>query len=55
MTSPTRFPQSAAAHDALGDAWWHAGDHARAVASYERSLALEPRNDHARAMLDVLR
>ena len=53
--STERSPQSAAAHDALGDAYWHGGDRARAVASYQRSLALDPRNDHARAMLDVLR
>ena len=26
-----------------------------AVAGFERSLAIDPKNDHARAMLDVLR
>jgi tetratricopeptide (TPR) repeat protein len=51
----TRFPRSAAAHDAVGDAWWHAGDRAQAVAGFERSLAIDPKNDHARAMLDILR
>jgi enterochelin esterase family protein len=50
-----RLPGSAAAHDGLGDAYWHAGERAKAVASYERSLAIEPKNDHAKAMIEVLR
>jgi enterochelin esterase-like enzyme len=50
-----RLPGSAAAHDGLGDAYWHAGERARAVASYQRSLAIEPNNDHAKAMIEVLR
>ncbi|HEX4421641.1 MAG TPA: alpha/beta hydrolase-fold protein [Kofleriaceae bacterium] len=50
-----RFPGSAAVHDSLGDAYWHAGDRARAVASYQRSLAIDPKNDHAKLMADLLR
>jgi tetratricopeptide (TPR) repeat protein len=50
-----RFPGAAAAHDGLGDAYWHAGERARAVASYQRSLAIDPKNDHAKAMIEVLR
>jgi len=50
-----RFPGSAAAHDGLGDAYWHAGERARAVASYQRSLSIDPKDDHARAMIEVLR
>ena len=46
---------SAEVHDALGDACWRAADRPRAVASYQRSLAIDPGSDHARAMIDVLR
>jgi len=51
----SRFPSSASAHDSLGDGYWHAGDRPRAVASYQRSLTLEPQNDHAKLMIDLLR
>jgi tetratricopeptide (TPR) repeat protein len=50
-----RFPGSAAAHDGLGDAYWHAGERARAVASYQRSRAIDPKNDHAKVMIEALR
>ncbi len=50
-----RFPGAAPAHDGLGDAYWHAGERARAVASYQRSLAIDPNNDHAKAMIEVVR
>jgi len=50
-----RFPGSAAAHDSLGDGYWHAGDRPRAVASYQRSLALDPTNAHAKLMIETLR
>jgi hypothetical protein len=50
-----RFPGAATAHDGLGDAYWHAGDRVRATASYQRSLAIDAGNEHARAMIDVLK
>jgi len=50
-----RFPKSANVHDGLGEAYWHAGDRQRAIASYQRSLELDPKNDNAKRMIDVLR
>lgn len=46
---------SVAAHDGFGDAYWHAGERARAVASYQRSLAIDPKNDRAKLLIEVLR
>jgi CubicO group peptidase (beta-lactamase class C family) len=49
-----RFPESANAHDSLGEAWMTAGNRANAIASYRRSLELDPRNTNAAAMLQKL-
>jgi CubicO group peptidase (beta-lactamase class C family) len=43
------------AYDSLGEAYAAAGDRTRAIASYERSLALNPQNTNARTALDRLR
>jgi tetratricopeptide (TPR) repeat protein len=49
------FPASANAHDSLGEAHMKAGDTAAAISSYERSLAIDPSNANAAAMLEKLR
>jgi predicted TPR repeat methyltransferase len=49
------FPRSSSAHRRLGDAYAAAGDTRLAVRSYERSLALDPRDDASRAALARLR
>jgi CubicO group peptidase (beta-lactamase class C family) len=49
-----RFPQSANVHDSLGEAWMIAGNDANALASYRRSLELDPGNVNAAAMLEKL-
>ena len=49
------FPQSAAAHQSLGDAYAAAGETKLAIDSYQRSLALNPKNEAARAALSKLR
>jgi predicted Zn-dependent protease len=41
------YPGSANVYDSLGDGYVAAGDQARAVAAYKRSLALDPSNRHA--------
>ena len=41
------YPGSANVYDSLGDGYVAAGDQARAVAAYQRSLALDPSNRHA--------
>ncbi len=46
-----RFPQSANVHDSLGEAWMTAGNRANAIASYRRSLELDPGNGNAVDML----
>ena len=50
-----RFPDSANVHDSLGEALMTAGRTSEAIASYERSLELDPANDNARHMLARLR
>lgn len=49
------FPESANAHDSLGEALAALGDHNQAIAHYQRSLELNPENANARAMLEKLR
>lgn len=49
------YPKSANAHDSLGEAYAHAGASAKAVASYEMSLALDPKNTNAAEWLKKLR
>jgi CubicO group peptidase (beta-lactamase class C family) len=48
-------PDSANAHDRLGEIYDLAGDRSRAIASYERSVALDPGNTHATEALARLR
>lgn len=50
-----RFPDSFNAHDSLGEAYAAAGDVANAIASYERSLKLNPKNTNAVQVLETLR
>lgn len=47
-------PESANTYDSLAEAYEAAGDTARAVAGYRRSLARDPGNDHARERLAAL-
>jgi enterochelin esterase family protein len=50
-----RFPKSSNAHDSLAEACFHAGDRARALTEYKRSLELDPKNDNAKKMIELLR
>ena len=50
-----RFPDSANVHDSLGEAYAAAGEKAKAIASYERSLTLDPGNENARMWIAKLR
>jgi len=49
-----RYPDSANVHDSLGEAYMAAGRDDEAAASYRRSLALDPENVNATAMLERL-
>lgn len=49
------FPDSGNAYDSLGEAWVKKGDRAAAIANYEKSLALDPKNANAEKMLAELR
>jgi predicted alpha/beta superfamily hydrolase len=49
------YPTSAKVYDALGDGWMAKKDVAKATESYEKSLSLNPRNEHAREMLKKLK
>jgi len=48
------FPESGNAYDSLAEAWLAAGDTARAVANYQRSLKLDPGNQNAVQLLQRL-
>ena len=48
------FPEDANAHDSLGEAYMLKGDNKRAIASYRRSLELDPDNQNAVEMLSKL-
>lgn len=49
------YPESWNAHDSLGEGYAAVGDVRRAIASYERSLALNPQNADAARKLEELR
>ncbi|MEN8145593.1 MAG: c-type cytochrome [Gemmatimonadota bacterium] len=49
------IPESANAHDSLGEAYMERGDRDLAIASYETSLSLNPQNTNARKKLQELR
>ncbi len=49
------FPESGFVHEALGEAFLAAADTARAITHYEKSVALEPRNQRAKKTLETLR
>jgi cytochrome c-type biogenesis protein CcmH/NrfG len=49
------FPTEANAYDSLGEAYMNRGDTEQAIASYQRSLELNPDNENAVKMLMKLR
>ena len=49
------FPRSWNVHDSLGEAYWTRGDVKQAIASYEKSVELEPGNDNGIRMLATIR
>jgi cytochrome c-type biogenesis protein CcmH/NrfG len=48
------YPQSANAYDSLGEAYMANGEKELAVASYKKSLELDPKNQNAANMLKKL-
>jgi uncharacterized membrane protein len=48
------YPQSSNAYDSLGEAYMDDGEKAQAIANYERSLQLNPKNRNAVLMLQKL-
>ena len=48
------YPESANVYDSLAEALYVKGDRTNAIENYERSLALDPRNEHAKRQLEVL-
>jgi Flp pilus assembly protein TadD len=48
-------PNESRAHSSLADAYLSSGDTARAIASFERALALNSQNAHAAQMLRRLK
>ncbi len=49
-----QHPNSANAHDSLGEAYYKAGEHNKAKKHYRRSLQLNPNNKNAQEMLEKL-
>ena len=50
-----RFPESSNVYDSLGEAYMEAGRRQEAISNYRKSLALDPENTNAVAMLEKLR
>jgi tetratricopeptide (TPR) repeat protein len=50
-----RFPQSANVWDSLAEGYMKNGQRELAIANYEKSLALNPKNENAKKMLEELR
>jgi Flp pilus assembly protein TadD len=50
----TTYPQDWNAHDSLGEALLKAGNKARAIESYRKSVELNPHNDNGRNVLREL-
>ena len=48
------YPENANAHDSLGEGYFKAGKKAEAIASYKKSLQLDPKNTNAVKMLEQL-
>jgi tetratricopeptide (TPR) repeat protein len=48
------YPQSSNVYDSLGEAYMDDGNKAQAIANYQKSLALNPKNGNAVVMLDRL-
>jgi len=48
------YPQSSNVYDSLGEAYMDDGDKPRAIANYQKSLALNPKNGNAVVMLQKL-
>ncbi|HVZ41052.1 MAG TPA: FKBP-type peptidyl-prolyl cis-trans isomerase [Candidatus Kapabacteria bacterium] len=49
------FPESANVYDSLGEGYCNSGDRTRAITNYERSLKLDPKNNNAKEMLELLK
>lgn len=49
------FPASSNAYDSLGEAYMESGDKANAIKNYEKSVELNPSNDHGKEMLVKLK
>jgi predicted alpha/beta superfamily hydrolase len=45
------YPGSYNAYDSMGEAWMKKGDYKKAIANYERSIALNPDNQNAKDMI----
>ncbi|RPI18001.1 MAG: tetratricopeptide repeat protein [Ignavibacteriae bacterium] len=50
----SEFPESANVYDSLGEAYMTNGDNKLAIKNYKKSLALNPKNDNAKKMLEQL-
>ena len=48
------YPKSANTYDSLGEAYMDAGDKPQAIANYEKSLQLNPKNTNGVRMLEKL-
>ncbi len=49
------FPNSWNVYDSLAEAYMKIGNRELAIKTYKKSLALNPQNDNAREMLNILR
>ena len=48
-------PEWANAYDSLGEGYWNQGRFEDALASYEKSVALDPQNENGHRMIGIIR
>lgn len=49
------FPESSNVYDSLGEMYMNDGQTERAIKNYQKSIELDPQNDHARQMISEMR
>jgi tetratricopeptide (TPR) repeat protein len=45
------YPQSSNVYDSMGELWKNKGDKKKAISFYEKSLALDPKNENAKEQI----
>ncbi len=49
------YPESSNVYDSLGEAYMKDGNKELAIKNYEKSIELDPKNDHAQKMIEKMK